>query len=185
MTRHLTRTPRRFLTVVFVVAIVLAVLAPVAVTAAGGTFTDDDTSVFEADIEWMAANGYTSGCNPPANDEYCPTDDVTRGQMAAFMARALGLTAGAGADLFTDDDASIFEDDIDKIGTAGITLGCHPPDNDEYCPTDDVTRGQMAAYLARALCLTAGAGADLFTDDDASVFEEDIDKIGTAGITLG
>ncbi|VAW09532.1 hypothetical protein MNBD_ACTINO02-1207, partial [hydrothermal vent metagenome] len=71
--------------VVFLLA--AAVIAPVAVYAAGGQFTDDDASIFEADIEWMAANGITSGCNPPANDNYCPDSAVTRGQMAAFMKR--------------------------------------------------------------------------------------------------
>jgi hypothetical protein len=70
-----------------VMAILVAVLAPVAVIAAGGQFTDDDTSVFEADIEWMASTGITFGCNPPANDNYCPTKAVNRGQMAAFMHR--------------------------------------------------------------------------------------------------
>ncbi len=70
-----------------VVLLAAAVIAPVAVYAAGGPFTDDDGSIFEADIEWMATNGVTSGCNPPANDNYCPDADVTRGQMAAFMKR--------------------------------------------------------------------------------------------------
>ena len=179
------RIPRRLLTIASVSAILVAILAPVAATAAGGSFTDDDTSIFEADIEWMADNGYTSGCNPPDNDEFCPDDPVTRGQMAAFMSRALGLTDGIGADLFTDDDASIFEDHIDLIGTAGITRGCNPPDNDQFCPDDPVTRGQMAAFVSRALGLTDGTGADLFTDDDASTFENDIDLIGTAGVTRG
>jgi len=171
--------------VVFAAAIALAALTPVAASATGGTFTDDDTSIFEGDIQWMADNGYTSGCNPPANDQYCPDDPVTRGQMAAFLARSLGLTDGVGADLFTDDNSSIFEDSIDMIGTAGITLGCNPPANDQYCPDDPVTRGQMAAFLSRALGLTDGVGADLFTDDDSSIFENAIDKIGTAGITRG
>jgi len=81
------RISRRGVKIVLIMAIVMAVLAPVAVIAAGGTFTDDDTSIFEADIEWMAANGVTAGCNPPANDHYCPDDAVTRGQLAAFMKR--------------------------------------------------------------------------------------------------
>jgi hypothetical protein len=83
----------------------------------------------------------------PHNDNYCPDDLVTRGQFAAHMNRALGLMAGADADLFTDTAASIFETDINKIATAGITLGCNPPDNDNLCPDDLVTRGQMAAFL--------------------------------------
>jgi len=34
---------------------------------------------------------------------------------------------------------------------AGITAGCDPPVNDRFCPDDVVTRGQMAAFLHRAL----------------------------------
>lgn len=43
---------------------------------------------FFTEIEWMAAEGITRGCNPPANDLFCPEDVVTREQMAAFMYRA-------------------------------------------------------------------------------------------------
>jgi hypothetical protein len=55
-------------------------------------FVDDDTSIFQADIEALAAAGVTKGCNPPANDMYCPSAPVTRAQMAAFITRALMLT---------------------------------------------------------------------------------------------
>lgn len=68
-------------------AVIALMAIPTAVMAAGGTFTDDDTSIFEADIEWMAATGVTLGCNPPANDNFCPGDSVSRGAMAAFMHR--------------------------------------------------------------------------------------------------
>ncbi len=51
-------------------------------------FTDDDDSVFEADIEWLAATGITKGCG---DGVFCPEDRVTRQQMAAFLTRALDL----------------------------------------------------------------------------------------------
>ena len=113
-------------------------------------FTDDDTSEFEGDIDAIAEFGITAGCNPPDNDQYCPDDAITRGQMAAFLKRAFGLAA-SDADQFTDDDESVFEGDIDAIFEAGITQGCNPPTNDRYCPDDEVTRAQMASFLARAL----------------------------------
>ena len=56
----------------------------------GGTFTDDDNNIHEGSIEAIAAAGITKGCNPPANDNFCPGDTVTRGQMAAFLHRELG-----------------------------------------------------------------------------------------------
>lgn len=96
---------------VVVVLLAVAVLAPVAAFAAGGTFTDDDTSIFETDIEWMADNGITAGCNPPANDHYCPNDAVTRDQMAAFMRRLATKNVVDAADsvLLDGKDAGYYE----------------------------------------------------------------------------
>ena len=115
----------------------------------GGSFRDDDGNVHEGSIEAIAAAGITRGCNPPVNDRYCPDDNVTRGQMAAFLARALDLPEFDESDTFVDDDATPFEQDIERIFVAGITRGCNPPANDRYCPNDEITRGQMAAFLFR------------------------------------
>jgi hypothetical protein len=112
-----------------------------------GTFRDDDGSIFEADIEWLAGEGVTKGCNPPANNRFCPDESVTRAQMAAFLVRALDLPA-AGGDAFTDDDVSVFEADIDALAASGITAGCEAS---AFCPNAPVTRAQMAAFLHRAL----------------------------------
>ncbi len=49
-------------------------------------FSDDETSVHEADINAFRAAGITSGCGPGL---YCPLGNVTREQMAAFLHRAL------------------------------------------------------------------------------------------------
>jgi hypothetical protein len=151
---------------------------------ATGTFTDDDDSVFEEDIEWLYAAGITAGCNPPVNNMYCPTQAVSRGQMAAFLGRALDLPPASG-DRFGDDDGSTFEGDIERLAAAGITAGCNPPANDNYCPDRAVTRGQMAAFLARALNLPPAAGSQSFVDDDDSTFEDDIERLAAAGITAG
>jgi Tol biopolymer transport system component len=121
-------------------------------TECTSNFTDvDPSNIFEDDICWLADQGITRGCNPPANTEFCPTDPVTRGQMAAFLVRALGYDDNGGGDLFTDDDGTVFEGDIDRLGTAGVTRGCNPPANTEFCPNENVTRQQMAAFLRRAL----------------------------------
>jgi Tol biopolymer transport system component len=141
--------------------------------------------LFVSDITWLADQGITKGCNPPFGTRFCPDRPGTRGEVAAFLTRALEYADDGGGDLFLDDDDSIFEADIDKLRTAGVTRGCNPPDNTMFCPDDQVTRGQMAAFLVRALGYTDVGEGDLFVDDADSIFEADIDKLGTAGVTLG
>lgn len=114
-------------------------------------FTDIAASVHAADIDALAAVGITVGCNPPVNDEFCPTDPVTRGQMAAFLVRALGLVGDTDGSRFSDDDGSVFEVSIELLAGSAITRGCNPPVNDLFCPNQPVLRGQMAAFLYRAL----------------------------------
>ena len=67
----------------------------------------------------IAAAGITTGCNPPVNDRFCPDNLVTRGEMAAFLSRALNLTGGSGVS-FSDIGGSLFADDIKRIAAAGI-----------------------------------------------------------------
>jgi hypothetical protein len=120
--------------------------------AGSGGFTDIGNSIFRDDIDRIAAAGITVGCNPPDNDMYCPEFAVTRGQMAAFLVRAFHLP-DSDADSFVDDDGSIFENAIERLRLAGITVGCNPPDNNRFCPDRSVTRAEMATFLARALDL--------------------------------
>jgi hypothetical protein len=147
-------------------------------------FFDMFDSVFINDIYWMGNAGITKGCDPPDNTLYCPDDTVTRGAMAAFLARAFRLPASDGSIDFVDDNDSIFESDIEKLAFVGITKGCNPPTNDRFCPDDPVTRGQMAAFMVRSFGLVASGTTD-FVDDNGSIFESAIEKLAYAGITKG
>lgn len=149
-----------------------------------GRFIDDDSSVHEANIEENARRRWTRGCNPPINDEFCPRDDVSRGQIAAFFVRALALPPTS-TDYFVDDDGSVFEDDINALAAAGITGGCNPPANDRFCPRDDLKRAQLATMIVRAEGLPTGGTRDYFVDDDGSVHEANINAIAAAGIARG
>ena len=147
-----------------------------------GRFRDvADGNVFRGDIEKLAAAGITRGCNPPRNDLYCPKQSVTRGQMAGFLVRALGLPKGTAR--FSDTNGHVFEGDVAALAAADITRGCNPPRNDRFCPDQPVTRGQMAAFLVRALGLPKGNAR--FADTKGSVFEGDIAALAAAGITRG
>jgi hypothetical protein len=162
---------------------ILAVIMPPPVPALAATdFRDIDASVHKLDIQLLAGWGISKGCNPPANDLYCPEAPVTRGQMAAFMKRAF-VTPASAYDYFIDDDSSIFEADINSITGVGITKGCNPPTSSLYCTGDPITRGQMAAFLVRTLNLPSGP--DAFTDDNGTPFEGDINALAAAGVTKG
>jgi hypothetical protein len=106
-------------------------------------FDDDDGITLEHDINRMARAGLTGGCAPR---RFCPTATVTRAQMAAFLARALDLPY-ATTDYFDDDDGTTHERDINRLAKAGLTGGCGPR---RYCPSQAITREQMAAFLHRA-----------------------------------
>jgi hypothetical protein len=142
-----------------------------------GSFYDDEGSVHEASIEALLAAGITSGCG---DGRFCPDDAVTRGQMAAFLQRAMNLP-NVGGNPFSDDDSSVFEDAIEALAAAEITSGCG---SGRFCPDDAVTRGQMAAFLTRALGLPPAEG-NPFSDDNGSLFEDSIESLAAAGITVG
>jgi hypothetical protein len=79
--------PNRRHMAALIVAMAILVAAPLAVVASNA-FTDvPDSNVHHDDITWLDDNNVTAGCNPPANDEFCPGDPVLRQQMASFMRR--------------------------------------------------------------------------------------------------
>jgi glucose/arabinose dehydrogenase len=167
-------------------AVIVVGLTPIAATPAATQFEDVPSDHrFATEIAWLAAEGITNGCT---TDSFCPDEPVTRGQMAAFLVRAL-------PDLQQLDPGSPFDDvppthtfftEIGKLATAGITQGCDPAGT-LFCPEDPVGRGQMAAFLVRAL-------PDLQQVDPGSPFDDvppshtfytEIGKLAKAGITQG
>lgn len=116
-------------------------------------FTDDNGHVLEGGINRIAAAGITAGCNPPANNHFCPNRPLSRAEFAAFMVRGLGLPPTA-VDYFSDDNNHVLENSINSIAEAGITVGCNPPANTWFCPNRILTRGETATLFTRALGLS-------------------------------
>lgn len=173
------RRKLRFIAIAVSIALISSVAAAGAALPSPGTFVDDNGNIHEANIEAIAAAGITTGCAlSPAR--FCPAQPVTRGQMAAFLTRALGL-GPADRDYFVDDTGTIFEDFINRLATAGITTGCGEI---SFCPYSSITREQMAAFIVRGYGY-ADAGTDRFSDDESSPFEADINRLAQARITAG
>ena len=137
-------------------------------------FVDDENSSHENDINRIAAAGLTTGCNAAAH-LYCPTLKVRRDEMASFLSRALALT-GTPPDAFVDDEGNSHELNINRIAAAGLTTGCNATAH-LYCPTQFVTRGQMAAFLHRAFeeaepgdrAVTAAANGTSFSPSELTM----------------
>lgn len=147
-----------------------------------GRFGDDDGSVHEGNIEAMAYNGIMEGCDF-TEALFCPFDKVSRAQFAAFLDRALDLPV-TDRDFFEDDNGDPYEESINRVASAGITLGC---DVDSYCPDQLISRAQMATLLVKALPRLEPVNdlPNYFSDDDGNRHEVNINTIAHYEVTLG
>jgi hypothetical protein len=144
--------------------------------AQGGFFTDIQGNTHEDNINRIAEAGITLGVG---GGKYDPRGHVSRAQMASFLARAFELPP-ASRDYFTDDTGSTHEDSINRVAEAGITLGIG---GGKYDPGSDVTREQMASFLARAMGLTPIDGNRF--SDVSGTHAANINAVAAAGVTLG
>lgn len=131
----------------------------------GNSFTDVPTSFWAYRfVETLLHSGLTAGCSAT---QYCPASPVNRWQMAVFLATALagsgsavpvsGTVSGMGSYNCITGGTSVFTDVppsdggckfIHYIAAFGITAGCGA---NIYCPSDSVTRWQMAVFLSVAM----------------------------------
>ena len=104
---------------------------------------------FHHDIVTIARSEITAGCG---GGNYCPSDPVTRAQMAVFL-----LKGKNGADYAPDEFGPIFFDVpngsfawnwINTLWSQSVTTGCG---QSIYCPDNPVTRAQMAVFLLKTL----------------------------------
>jgi cysteine-rich repeat protein len=135
----------------------------------GDSFTDVPRSQpFYKKIETLLHNNITAGCT---STTYCPGDPVARSQMAIFIAKGIagggpnvpvsGMLNGqpyncvsGGVSRFTDVlPTDIFCKHVHYIAVQNVTLGCA---TGQYCPTDTVTRLQMASFIAKAVVAPQG-----------------------------
>jgi hypothetical protein len=128
------------------IPVTLQVFNPAALPA---SFSDVPASHPFADYVFLLKTfGVTNGCT---STTYCPDSTVTRGQMAAFLIRARygeSFSFDAGQAFADVPETHPFFNYIQKLRETGITLGCSAT---TFCPDSSVTRGQMAAFLIRAL----------------------------------
>jgi len=151
-------------------------------------FTDVPTSSFAYNAVGCIYNlGVTTGTSATT---YSPYGNVTREQMAAFLARFFEAATGkpcGGSHPFTDVPTSSFAyNAVGCIYNLGVTTGTSPT---TYSPSGNVTREQMAAFIARlyrAITETGCSAIPPFIDVSSSSFaRNDIGCIYNLGVTTG
>jgi hypothetical protein len=110
-------------------------------------------SPFAAWVAELVARGITAGCG---GGLYCPTDPVTREQMAVFLLKtregaSFTPPACTTAPFGDVPCSSPFAPWVQELVARGITAGCAVG---LYCPTDQVTRAQMAVFLTKTFGLS-------------------------------
>jgi hypothetical protein len=146
-----------------------------------GPFSDDDGSVFEDDIVALWAAGIVEGCMPGS---FCPDVAISRGQMAAMLRRARPDFFPGAHSPFADTFDSAFSDDVAALAAAGVTSGCT---DQLFCPDDPVTRETMAAFLHRTFAdlIPQHLEASSFRDLSESQFAAEISWLAGTGLTSG
>lgn len=151
-----------------------------------GTFIDDDGNLHEPNIEAIAAAGITKGCNPPDNDRFCPSQPVTRAEMAAFLARAMGLDVSSDYQgIFPDvTEGQWYTPYVEALAGAGVTSGYQ---DGTYRPAELVTRAEMAVFLVRAFSNgTPSPAQGVFADVPTSAwYAPAVEQIYADAITKG
>jgi hypothetical protein len=86
------------------------------------------------------------------NNNFEPDRDITRAEFAAIVVRALGLEPGIGENKFNDvDEDAWFNDFIKTANEYNIISGYG---NDQFGPTDMITREQAMTIISRAMKIT-------------------------------
>lgn len=146
-------------------------------------FPDAVGTVHAAGIQEIRQASITLGCGTGLY--FCPDEVVTRGAMATFLLRALGLEPAGGTRFSDVSPGHRHRGAIYAIAELGLTQGCG--DGSRFCPNDPVTRETMAVFLARALELPPGRpdGREFTDVPSGHPHSGAVYAIAERGITVG
>jgi hypothetical protein len=163
---------------------------PISVIAAHAFDDVPDSNTFHDAIGWLADNDITLGCNPPSNTEFCPTDNVTRQQMAGFMRRLAATSGQAGAQIIDFGSnvtisgttlTEVLSIDVGAKSEATVALAGHV--TLEKAAT---TEGRYEAVITRGDCAGPVVGSGWWrSQDDSATFEADTISFSGFDVTTG
>jgi hypothetical protein len=160
----MSQSPSRFRRITWPAALALALVLAVPLTVVAAHTFDDvpDSNEFHGSITWLHDNGVTVGCNPPDNTLFCPSDNVTREQMASFMRRFAQTQGSAGASV---------NDTGSNVATNGTAMV-------ELLTIDTAPKSEAAVTLNAHVTLEKATSAD-------GTYQVVIARDSCAGAALG
>lgn len=164
--------------------------APPAEPACEGRFCDEDGSVHQSSIEMIAEWRITVGCDEADPRLFCPSQSITRRQMAAFLYRAVTHRWGTPAAPERQELGDVGEEAWYRLfADWAVANGVIEAEGGTFNPGGVVTRADMARMLVAAFPhLSAAEEAEgLFEDvegaDEAAV--RAMEGLFQAGVTRG
>lgn len=120
---------------------------------------DYDTHWAKEAIDKWSNNGVLKGYE---DGTFKPSDEVTRGELAAIIVRVFGLSNTTGAQKYTDvESAKWYASDVAKVSAAGIM---NDYEDDTFRPEAPATREEAAYAIAQAYQVAATDQESDFTD---------------------
>jgi hypothetical protein len=143
------------------------------------TFADIAGHPHEENIRRLRAAGVTNGYS---DNTYRPQENVTRAQMATFIRRAAKLPPGGNPGFHDVASSHPHYEGIAAVAAAGIA---HGRADGNFRPSNDVTRGQMASFLSRALELSPLDNQSFSDVGRDHPHYGTIEALAEEGVTLG
>ena len=123
-----------------------------AISNSADHFNDDDGHPAEGAINGLTDSGVLMGCEKA---KVCPNRLITRGEMAAMIARAFPTKGKANPDNYSDVGASAFREPLSLLAAQGGLMACDQPTNRKLCPDSPVHKDEAIFAVVSVMGLGA------------------------------
>jgi hypothetical protein len=115
-------------------------------------FTDDNGHPAESSINGITESGVLMGCE---KGQVCPNRLITRGEMAAMIARAFPTKAKPNPGKYSDIADSAFKEPLSLLAAQGGLMACDQPTNQRLCPDSAVQKDEAVYAVVSVMGLDA------------------------------
>jgi hypothetical protein len=123
-----------------------------ATSNSGDHFSDDNGHPAESSINGLTEAGVLMGCE---RGRVCPNRLITRGEMAAMIARAFPTKGNPNPEKYSDVADSVFKQPLSLLAAQGGLMACDQPTNRRLCPDAPVQKDEAIFAVVSVMGLEA------------------------------